>query len=927
MNCQKIMPVFYGNKGGQQKSFDNGVENKFFVGKDVKYTNKEGKEVGTKQYSSFINIDEFFKYEKDLIEDDKTCYETMIDERIEMYDIDGENSNPIFQNIMGEPATDDEIITEFIEARLEFNDMYCKDIPLSYKNFLIKKTDDPKGIKRSFHIIIRNGMKFLNTKDNKTFATDFQNYCKKNHYKVKIDLSIYSKNRLIRMLGHHKLGQTKRASYRYENTTSNRKLFFCSYLEGHEKPYDFKIPEKTEEQQADENFKDEIKMNFEKTTDSKIKILVDLILETIDKKMNPICDDEIPDKLNYCNWYKLVITVFNCIEDENLSKKLYKQLFTYYRHCKDINQDEYYTNLYSKKGEYKQLTINSLHYLARFNNNYKNEFATEIKVFNDKLNELRFKKRLDKAIKLENSQEYPIKYINEMPLLVQLSKKNHYTLQYIKNLVNTVICNICNGGDNSIFCKDTYYCDNSKEQLERYKQVKFEKLVKVSGFLNITVRYINTNYDKDLKKYEELPEKQKKKTDAPQRYITTILGSPKDSDSSVIKFMLQNNELQSYNRPIFKPYLNPTDSSLENYKDCLNLFTGYPYKIDDKISIDLYKNSKLRENLRKYLCNGDKEPENFTFIEKHTAHMLQKPTERCDMAIIMTGAQGTGKDMWMTLLSKLIGLEHYNDIASMDELFKSFNTNQQKKLLTRLNEISDKGIHFEKHNQLKEKITATQVRIEPKGFDSYQIDHLSRYYGFSQSENIVIVENTDRRFFMIKTDNTMANNREYFRELVKELEDVEIIKSCFNYYATLDIEGFEPQKFPNTSYKDEQKIQSLPNSLKFFNSLFEETTDNDYKKHRDDLYDEFMSWCNRSGLKYSSKINFMSDLKNLGIEEKRIRIKGKLLMGIVITVNCLEELFRNYLKNPNFTIKRMIHDDDENHNDDDDEIRPFKLNM
>ena len=126
----------------------------------------------------------------------------------------------------------------------------------------------------------------------------------------------------------------------------------------------------------------------------------------------------------------------------------------------------------------------------------------------------------------------------------------------------------------------------------------------------------------------------------------------------------------------------------------------------------------------------------------------------------MSGKQGTGKDTWTTLLSKIIGIEYYLQISNVDAFFKNFNKSQECKLLTKINELSDKGSHFEKHNELKEKITATHVTIEPKGFDSYTIDHISRYYAFSNKENILIVEESDRRFLMIKTNNEMANNQQ-----------------------------------------------------------------------------------------------------------------------------------------------------------------------
>lgn len=936
---------FFGGKHPQQKSFDYAKEsgNKFFIAKDVIY-NDNGKNRVIKNYASFKDINEWFEFESKLETENKFYYEQMIDERIEMYDIDGDNNNQIFrteEDGLSRPVTDEEFIDEFIDARLDFNDTHYSHIPLSRNNFIIKKTDDPKGIKRSFHILIRNGMKFKSTDDNKRFAKEFASYCK-DTYKVKIDSSIYSQNRVIRCLGHHKRGQPNRFSYRLKdfslfNETCNRKLFYCTYLEGHEKPYEFKTIEtiKTKEEQEDdeanEMFKTAYKVNIKNDTNRyTINNLVKLILETINNKSSPICDEEFPDKLNYCNWYKLVLTVFNCIDRvgcmaqdpdtlriplENLPRDLYDEMFKYYRHNKEINADEYYKNLSEKTGFYKDLTISSLHYLARFNEKYKTLFASEIKEYNQFIKNKRFEKRLSRSLQLNTAVDNanksqtdiveaytpPIKYIHEIHKLVSISNKKVYTKKYIEYIVNSIVCKLINGGKESMFCKDSYYCRNSQTTLENYSQVKYDSIISGGGALRIQVQVINEKYLDELKEYNKLNEKERKKLkmEEPSDFYEIMLAD--GAKPSIVENMNKLSRLKILNKPVFVPYLYKDEEMLKNYKDCLNLFMGFPHKVSSEINTDLYKNSKLRENLRKYLCNGDTEPKNFEYIEKHTAHMIQKPSELSLVCILMVGAQGTGKDLWMSLLSKIIGLEYYLDIGNMDSFFKNFNTNQKCKLLTKLNEISDKGSTKEKHDQLKHKITQPQIEIEPKGIDSFFVDHHSRYYGFSQNENIVIVEHTDRRFFMIKTNNDMANNLPYFAEIVKELGDIEMIKSCFNYYATLHIEGFVPMNFPSTQYKDEQKIQCLPNSFKFIYYIFFETEETEFSKSKDEIFSDYLSWCMKSNIKArNTQQNFIKDLHTFGLTDKVKKINGKSIRCINSTRQETEELFKKYLKNPSF---------------------------
>ena len=903
------MTIFYRGSGKvkpQQKSFNENEDCKFFVARDYSY----GENGKSKEYGCFKTIEDFFIFEKGI--EEKCFYETLKEDCpwIEIYDIDGDYKQNVFQNDDGHPRSDEEIIQDFIDARLDFQEENYPDIPLSFNDFLIKKTDDPKGLKISFHFIIRNGYKFDNVKDIKKHAKHFQEYCN-GIYKVKIDQSIYSRNRLIRLLGHHKIGQCERFSYRYKGHTMRneicpRKLFCASYLNGDEKSYPSidKDVKETDEDIENRQLIDKIKLDTVKSTDDSVKKLVELILETIDLEESPVCDSDIKNKMNYGDWYRFVITIFNCCDEEFTAKYLYKNVFEYYRHCNDIDSDKYYNDLYAKKGEYNQLTINTLHYLARFNKKYKEVFREEIEDFNEKLSMLKYERNLKRALALESKCEYPISYISEVPNIYDLSKKNSYTQKYIEGIVNKVICNISNGGDNSIFCRDKYFCSNSNAVIELYKQNKFNKLAQASGFLNIKVRFINQDYKEEFRIYKALGGSQNKKLVVPQQYSIRKLAGGNPAGKPIVETMMLTNNLKTYSRPVFIPHLHPTDKILSNYTDCLNLFLGFPYKINT-VSADLYKNSSMRENLRKYLCNGDDEPDNFTFIEKHTAHMIQKPYERCDMAIIMTGSQGTGKDLWCNHLSKMIGLEYFLDIASMSLLFKDFNSTHGRKLLVKLNEISDKGEHFDKHNQLKEKITATRVRIEPKGFDAYYLENYARYYGFSQHDNIVMVENTDRRFMMIKTNNDKANNQEYFSQILKEAEDPLMIQSSFNYYANLDITNFNPRVFPNTLYREDQKIQSLPYQFKFFYYLFE-NRDDVYTKLMTDVFTDYISWCCECNIKISNtKINFSKDVKRLGIDVKRLQVNGKRGIGISIDHSTLENIFKTFMKNPDFILPKQ----------------------
>ena len=877
---------------------------------------------GSKKFNSFNNIDAFLEYEKTLQKSQLNMYEMLTDELVEIYDIDGDYTKSSFLNDDGSRISYDRVIEDFIEARIDFQDEYYKSVPLSRNNFLIKKTDDPENAgtpkeKISLHIIIRNDMKFKDVKELKKFTQKFKKYASQYYLKFIFDKSIYSNNRNIRMLGHSKAGQVGRNSYRYPdfslfNEQSNRRLFFASHLIGTEKYYPDDI-----------NEDDEFVVDYAadpivyKSDLANVSCLVDLILECTASGKLSICDSEIPDKLGYDDWQKLVYTIFNCVQDElpRTIRSYFNKLFPYYRHSSTLEIENTWNHMSNYIGTYENLTIKSLHYFARQNLRYKEVFPDELKAHKEFYILHTYKKLVKKANKTLESGLQPITYIHEFPRLVQLSENNIYSLEYFHNIINAVCCNICNGGKNAIYAYTKDFDKSSQKDTSNYTINKYKTLNSVGGFLNICVRLIHPEFEKDFNLYklqqEEIAKGVKiKKNDileCPQLFAYQFVTEDKVYQKSIISTMFTDNLFKTYRKAVFEPYL--LEQKLN--KDCLNLFTGFPHKnvlTSEKVNSTLYENSLVFKNFKDKLCNGVKEPSSFEYVDNYIAHMIQKPSERPDSMIILSGKQGTGKDLFISFIESMIGQENVVHIDKMESLLKNFNSSIAKKLLTKVNEISDKGIHIDKHDQLKEKITCKYLTIEPKGFDSYQLDHVSRYIGFTNKDNILTVEESDRRFMMIKTKNDMANNIPYHTEIKAEMDNLEMIKSAFYYYATKDISNYSTRVIPTTKYKNDEKINSLPYSLKFLYNLYNDTLKDSlekYEKHAEDIYVDFINWNIKVGnTKHTLRINMVKDFERLGLKKKRIKINGERKEGFDISYDILEKRFQKYLNDLNLILPK-----------------------
>ena len=925
--------IFYKGRNSQKQSFEANLNATFHIAQDFQYSGKS-----SKHYASYTTIDDFLNEEHTL---DSNCYETLKDERVTIFDVDGYYTNPIFQNGEGKPASTSEIVTEFIDAYTDFHEETYPDLPVPKKtHFLIKKTDDPKNEKESLHFIIRNGYKFKDHKHHKAHASAFKKYCQ-DIYKVDIDMSIYSANRLIRILGHHKLNQPDRYSYRYPDHTKYNlqcdvKQFFASYLNGDEIEYPSQRVNGGKEGDTlreEENF-DDFLSSFEEdtnTSDETVETLLELILETVDTETSPLCDEEIKNKLNYNSWYKLVLTVFNCMSgggrDEFNCRYLYEKLFDYYRHKDGIDKDKYFDDLYRRKGEYKELTVNSLHYLARYNKKYEEQFKEEILRFKEKVKLLRYERDLRRAKKLELENEPIIDYIHQIKALCKQSRNTSFTRTHIEKTLHKIIVNVSNGGKSMVFPKSSYYDENSMKNIEKYTPCKLKQLADFGGACQVKIRHINTDYKEEVAIYNSLTDKAKAKVSEPQQYIFKYIAHTHTVKGGILNDMYINSDIDNKNNVCFVPYLKRDKNKAErNYKDCLNLFTGFAYddesesrddpRREDESRGDPSDNllppsgwlcSRTRYNLKNYLCAGNEEF--FNYFERYIAHILQYPKEIPGIMIIFSGAQGTGKDLLVEFLANMIGNNLYLGIGKMADLFSNFNSNHQGKLLVRINEISDKGIQFEKHDELKNLITATKVRIESKGIDAYEHEHLARYIGFSNKANIIQLENSDRRMAMITTDDSMSSpspdNRDYFLKILEEKKDPLMLSDAFSYFANLPLDDFNIRNIPHTDYRATQKITSLPTSLKFMLEIFEEIKSDEIKIHLSDLYPNYLSWCISDGItKHCIRKTFASDIEKLGLECKRLRINNRQALGYSFTHTEVQELFRKYLRNEKFELQK-----------------------
>ena len=415
---------------------------------------------GGKNYSGTYDIESFINF-RNSTQSQKCFYEqTGRNKRIKMiFDIDL-YSDIITQDIEKELITNFvNTLTEYIKTEEKFDD----------PNILLSKTSQDKNNSRkiSFHVIVSN-LYFKSSKDHKNWATKFQKKTNCN-----IDLSVYSNNQPFRIIGCHKFNQPHRVLKPYfinDEVEIDEKLYFMTYFTGNETLLEVEAP---------------LKKNIERvvssiTFENEVEILLSLIHDMVSKQTHSLCDEEIPNKLNYNNWRAIAFSLisvnsFKPYENNDNDTQLWELICDLYRHFNGNYESQYF---HMKNYDYSQFwNLQYLHKIAQEHNDYKSKFEIKKTIHLDNINP-------DEVINLNNVGSY-INKLEQNDLLFIRSNMMTYKTQNLKEL--------CSSGDYQKILYITFRCTLASAIEAEFQSFGFENYSKcktTNGFFQNYPRLI-----------------------------------------------------------------------------------------------------------------------------------------------------------------------------------------------------------------------------------------------------------------------------------------------------------------------------------------------------------------------------------------------------------------------------------------------------
>lgn len=267
------------------------------------------------------------------------------------------------------------------------------------------------------------------------------------------------------------------------------------------------------------------------------------------------------------------------------------------------------------------------------------------------------------------------------------------------------------------------------------------------------------------------------------------------------------------------------------------------------------------------LCGNEEHV--YDYFIKWIAQMIQFPEVKSICPTLISN-EGAGKGTLMRLLGLMLGSEKVFETSTPSrDVWGDFNGRMCNTFLLNLNELSKKET-TESEGKIKALITDPKLTINNKGVNQYDIQSYHRFIITTNHEDPIKTTTDERRKIIIRSSDEKCGNKEYFANLYKILDDVNVIKTCYEYFKGIpDMENFGKIELVSTEYQNNLKtlsISPIETWLKAF--TMKHHKEEEIELLGENSYKQFVAWCAEFESEY--KIN----LKQFGVRLTNLRLKG-----------------------------------------------------
>lgn len=277
------------------------------------------------------------------------------------------------------------------------------------------------------------------------------------------------------------------------------------------------------------------------------------------------------------------------------------------------------------------------------------------------------------------------------------------------------------------------------------------------------------------------------------------------------------------------------------------------------------------------LCSGNEDE--FNYLMDWCADMIQNPSKAPSVAVVMQGTErGTGKSTLAYVLSLICG-SHCAKVSNQEHFTGKFNSHLSTSILTWVEESFFAGNH-EIANRIRDLIDSKQLRVEPKGIDSFTVPKFFRTMMITNNEWAVPAHKDERRFFVLAVSAIKMQNKEYFDWLYGCIENnnfqgvkdfhryLKERKITSNLMTAMKTKGFQSQVVQSLESFDLWLVNLISKGEIYGNEL----SGANVPKHV--LHEHYISWFNKSKSYGKPIVEPRAFGRNLAIRLPSLNSKG-----------------------------------------------------
>ncbi len=283
-------------------------------------------------------------------------------------------------------------------------------------------------------------------------------------------------------------------------------------------------------------------------------------------------------------------------------------------------------------------------------------------------------------------------------------------------------------------------------------------------------------------------------------------------------------------------------------------------------------------HVRDVICSGN--VDHYNYLIRWCARLFQHPATQSEVAIVLKGREGTGKNTFVNAMAVLLG-RHFFESADSSTFLGQFTAHLRDKVLVHANEAFYAG-NKQHDGALKTLITEALVKIEAKGVDLTREPNYMHLIMSSNSEWVVPAGADARRYFVLDVADVRMQDTDYFAQVNALLHDRTAQANLLHFLLSMDLTDFNVRKMPVTSALLDQKAKSMASEFAWWNqcltygAVVSGDADWPSRVQCERVRDEYHRYCDGMKVNYGRKdmVELGKFLSKMGVSREQHRHEG-----------------------------------------------------